>query len=326
MSLTVILPNYNHGAVIGEQLRAIFAQSVQPETLLVIDDGSTDDSVERIRGLIRGHANAQLICKPRNAGVVAAMNEGLEMAGTEYVAFSAADDVVLPGLYEKSLAMLNRHPDAAFCSTVAYVDNRSRRTVVPKRAAWPCAGSGFVPPARVREVLMHLETWVMGTTLIHRRRCLVEAGGFRAELRSYCDGFAYLVMALRHGACFIAEPLAVWRRDDRGYSSATSRDDEAMEQILKAVSSLMATQFPELFPDELRRRINGRLLFRAMTAKLRAFQARAQLAALAAEPATGVAPLSFIVDRAMRVLELAFFCTLRRHDVAGELRSRISAR
>ncbi len=304
-ALTTVIPNYNHGHLIGRQLQAVFSQSTRP-AVLIIDDASTDDSVGRIRGLISGHDNVRLICKARNSGVIAVMNEALALVETEYISFSAADDHVLPGLYEKSLALLTQHPQAALCSAVSVVEHGASRTSVPKPPAYPCAGAGFVSPAQARELLLRMETWMMGTTLIHRRRCLLEAGGFRPELRSYCDGFIYLVMALRHGACFIPEPLATWHRDDRGYSTSTSRNTQAMARISREADRLMLSEFAELFPSQLRRRVRRRLLFRSLSAQAHALESRTRLRG------------------AGRLLQALLFSVLRFHDLPVEVRSRLS--
>lgn len=295
MSLTVVIPNYNHGRVIGRQLEAIFSQSAPPEKVLIFDDASTDDSVARIRALIAGRSSAELIVRPRNAGVIAAMNEGLARATTEYVTFAAADDLVLAGLYEKSLAMLARYPQAAFSSAVSRIETASGTTAVPLPPAYPCDGSCFVTPQRAAGLLLRLETWMQGTTVVHRRRCLVEAGGFRPPLHSFCDGFVYLAMALAHGACFIAEPLAVWHRDPAGYSSATSREGEAMDEILQTVSSLMSKEFSAVFPRKVRERVLRRLRFRAASA------GRGRMA------------------------QLLLFALLRWHDMPSEVRMRLAA-
>ena len=295
MSLTVVLPNYNHGRVIGRQLEAIFSQSRAPEKVLIFDDASTDDSVERIRALIAGRANAELIARERNAGVIAAMNEGLDRARTEYITFAAADDQMLPGLVEHSLAMLERHPQAAFSSAISRIEQGTSTTAVPLPPAYPCDRACFISPDRTAQLLMHRETWFQGTTIVHRRRFLAEAGGFRPELRSFCDGFAYLVEALRHGSCFIPEPLAVWHRDVRGYSTATSREAEAMNQILQNVTALMAGPFASVFPPAVRQRVAQRLRFRALSA------GRGRLA------------------------QLALFARLRWYDLPLEVRTRLAA-
>jgi hypothetical protein len=237
--------------------------------------------------------------------VVAAMNDALEMAQTEFISFAAADDIVLPGLYEQSVRLLQAHPDAAFCSSVTRVSLTSGEAQTPLPSGYPRATPGFVSPAEARELLLRGDSWVVGTTVVHRRRCLLEAGGFRPALQSYCDGFLYQAMALKHGACFIPTPFAVWKLDDRGYSRATSRDSPAMRAIVQAADQLMRGEFSEVFPPRLRGRINRRLRFRALSQKVRRFEADTGLRGIA------------------KALQLFIFCALLPHDVPREVLSRL---
>src|SRR5262245_7866102 len=90
-ALSIVVPNYNHGHLIGEALAAMAGQTAAPFEVIVVDDGSTDDSVARIRALA-ADMPLQLHSHPRNRGVVAAMNTGLSLVKGDFVLFSAADD------------------------------------------------------------------------------------------------------------------------------------------------------------------------------------------------------------------------------------------
>ena len=93
-------------------------------------------------------------------------------------------------------------------------------------------------------------SWVMGNTTIFRRRVLIEAGRFIPELGPFCDGFIHQVIALRHGACFIPEPLACWRRMETGYATSTSADFERMMEIRDQTLRLMRSTYRDLFPAD----------------------------------------------------------------------------
>lgn len=314
-SLTVVIPNFNHGHVIGDQLRAMFLQSVQPAKLIIIDDGSTDGSVAIIRELLRAHRNAELIPKSSNSGVVAVLNEGLRLADTEYIYFSAADDLVLPGFFEKSLALLSRHPQAGLSSGVCLVRRHSGNSAVPNRTAYPCSVAAYLPPQRVRDLLFHIDDWLMISTAIFQRERILAAGGFDPELRSFADGFVSRVLALRHGACFIPETFAVFRPLDSGYSSSTTRDDDKFAQLLIVTNSRMATDFRELFPPELRLRCTARMLSRVLQMKLSNSEAHIQKTLKGVQPVRGGAVLLFVVRWAKRILIALLFCILRPYDI-----------
>ena len=312
-SLTVVIPNFNHGHLIGDQLHSIFAQTVQPAKILVIDDASTDNSISTIRSLISSRKNVEVICKEANSGVVRAMNDGLHAAESEYITFLAADDVVLPDMFEKSLALLARHPEAGLSSGVSLVHHWSGNHEVPNRMAYPCSTPAFLNPARVRGSLLALEDWFMGNTTIFRREPLLAAGGFDPELGSFADGFLSRVLALRHGACFIPEPLAIWRRLDAGYASSTNRDVGEFDQIRLITNARMSTTFKDLFPSDLIARCSSRMLFRVLCARLDRFEARAH-----------VFPL--FVRWATRILKLLLFGMLRFRDIPRVALSKLGSR
>src|SRR5262249_8187694 len=110
-ALSIVVPNYNHGHLIGEALGAMAGQTVAPFEVIVVDDGSTDDSLTRIRALA-GDMPLQLHCHPGNRGVVAAMNTGLSLVKGDFVLFSAADDRLAKKTVELAAAATAEFPEA----------------------------------------------------------------------------------------------------------------------------------------------------------------------------------------------------------------------
>src|ERR1043166_952802 len=104
--LSVIVPNYNHGHYLPVCLQSILDQSWPADEIIVIDDGSTDNSVEVIEGFARRHSNIRFYRNLENLGVVATINRAFSLVNGEFVFGSAADDHILPGLFEKSLRLL----------------------------------------------------------------------------------------------------------------------------------------------------------------------------------------------------------------------------
>ena len=289
----------------------------------MIDDASTDNSVSTIQGLIAGHANVELICKTKNSGVTEVINEGLHLVDSECVALLGADDKTLPNFFEKSLTLLSLHPEAALCSGVSLVQYRTGDYVLPSRTAYPCSSAAFLTPTQVRKSLLRGDTWFMGNTTIFRRQLLLAAGGLDPELRSFHDGFVSCVLALRHGACFIPEPLAIWRRVDAGYAGSTNRDPHELEQILIESNTRMATTFRDLFPPELLARCNARMLFRVLCAKLDSLEQSTRRIAEAVRPVAGEALLLFAVRSAKVTLKVLFFFVLRPYDIPRAILSRL---
>lgn len=106
---SVVIPAYNAGQTIEEALRSIVSQDVAPATVIVIDDGSTDDTAARARAF---DPRVEVI-RQENGGCGAATNRGIAAVATPLVAFLDSDDLWLPRKVERQLALLDARPDLA---------------------------------------------------------------------------------------------------------------------------------------------------------------------------------------------------------------------
>ncbi len=176
MSLSVIVPNFNHAKLIPRALRAFLNQAPPAKEIVVIDDGSTDDSVKVIEEFARRYRSIRLIKHQTNQGIVAAVKSGLEVATGEYLLFGSSDDIVLPGLFARAQAALSQNPRAAlFCSGVALVDDHNR-VIGLRPVTQPCRRTAYLSPADVRRAIRTTDFWYLGTTTVYRRRLLAEIG------------------------------------------------------------------------------------------------------------------------------------------------------
>ncbi|PYL00937.1 MAG: hypothetical protein DME19_03450 [Verrucomicrobia bacterium] len=234
--LSVILPNYNHARFLPNCLEALLQQSVQPLEIIVIDDASTDNSVEIIETFANKHPLIRFYRNERNQGVVSGMNRGLELARGDYVYYAAADDQVLPGFFEKSLRLLSEHPQAALCCAIG--DWREMETgfnwhVGVGMSEQPC----YLSTAQMVELERRDRLFIASHTAIMRKNATVEAGGFIAELKWHCDWFAIYVAAFRYGICFVPEPLALFNIHVSSFYKA--RDKQAHREVLRRMLSLL---------------------------------------------------------------------------------------
>jgi len=260
ISLTAVVPNYNHSRFLRESLGSILGQTRPPDELIIIDDASTDDSVAVIADVIKGLPHAKLVRSTKNAGAVASMNKGLSLAIGDVVFFGAADDVYYPRLFEVGMAMLGVYSRAALfsaaCDIIDVKGVNKGRFMSPK----PLTKPGFLDPhASLREMLRD-DGWFMGNTTLYRRAALLAAGKFDAQLGAFTDGYMCRLLALRQGACFTPEILAAWRRMEGGVASSQAMKTDEARDFVALVEERMS-ETGGLFPAKYIHRWQRRYLF-----------------------------------------------------------------
>lgn len=248
--LSVLMPNYNHSKYIGEALTAILEQSYKPDEIIIIDDASTDESIGIIRKFVEQNPIVRLIVNKKNLGVVHNLNKLLELAKGDYVYFAAADDKILPGFFEKSMNLLQKYPSAGLCSALSLIIDEESRNRGLHPSLIISGKECFLLPEQASSILRKKGPWMMGNAAILKRKALIDSGGYIPELHSFSDGFIYQVVALKHGACFVPEPLVCWRKMGYGYAMSTGADPKLTKELTKTAMHLMQTTYNNLFSKE----------------------------------------------------------------------------
>ncbi len=125
MTVSVLIPSYNHAPFIERTLRSVFKQTLPPTKLFVIDDGSKDDSVKIIERVLRDCPfDSQLIVR-ENRGLCATLNEGLLLTDSKYFAYIGSDDVWLPNFLENRVEILENRPNACIAYGHAFLINEN---------------------------------------------------------------------------------------------------------------------------------------------------------------------------------------------------------
>ncbi|MBX9686100.1 MAG: glycosyltransferase family 2 protein [Candidatus Obscuribacterales bacterium] len=242
-TLSVIVPNYNDGDHIAFSLKAICEQSLAPHELIVIDDGSTDNSVSVILEVAKEYPFIQLLRNEENRGIVYSANRGIKVASGDYVYIASANDLVLPGLFEKSLQLLSKHPEAGFsCSDAVCINIPENNCVTESRTGWSDSPRYLSPNeiasiARAGKGLYHPIT----NTCILRRDLLPSEGIWDQRVGCYCDWLLHQALLFRHGCCFIPEPLAALRWTGSSMSHRVNSDINAYRAIMQELLAVLAS-------------------------------------------------------------------------------------
>ncbi|NJL31725.1 MAG: glycosyltransferase family 2 protein [Phycisphaerales bacterium] len=125
-TISVIIPAYNRATLIGATLDSVLAQTCPVSQVLVVDDGSTDNTTDVVRDYEKRSQGLIRLIPQSNAGPSVARNHGLSLCTGDFVAFLDADDLWLPTKIQKQLALLQSDPTAAGCYTQMF---RFRQTL-----------------------------------------------------------------------------------------------------------------------------------------------------------------------------------------------------
>jgi alpha-1,3-rhamnosyltransferase len=213
--VSVVVPSYNHAPFIEKTLRSIFRQTLLPRRLIVIDDGSGDDSPQIIERVLRDSpiAACEFIAR-ENRGLCATLNEGFARSSSSsgrnrYFAYLGSDDLWLPQFLEARVEVLEARPRAVLAYGNAYSIDAGDR-IIDSTADWARYRDGSV-----RRMLM--ETLApLSPTVVYRLAALrAHAWNEAARLEDY---ELYLRLSAEGEFAFDPRTLSAWR--EHGYNTS----------------------------------------------------------------------------------------------------------
>ncbi len=130
-SLTVVLPVYNGGTTLALAVRSVLAQTFEDYELLVLDDGSTDNSVEVASAF--SDPRVHVLVEGTNRGLVHRLNEGVDLARGRYIARMDQDDICFPERFRRQFDFLESHPrvDLVACRAVIFKNDDEITGLIP---------------------------------------------------------------------------------------------------------------------------------------------------------------------------------------------------
>lgn len=255
--ISVILPNFNHGKFVGAALRALLSQSPAPAEIIVIDDASTDDSIEVIRAIAATNPSIRVLENATNLGVIGSQKRGLEIATGDFIYLAAADDWVMPGFFALALRMLETYPHAGlFCGDTILVDGENGRLRGYRPAVKPFYRAGAANGEQTLALLRHSDNWILTGATVIRRQALDSAGGLDESCDTFADGFAVRKIALMRGFCYAPRLVAGWRIFSDSASRQTAFDSIRAAHMLHTIPEKIASDpvFPPWYARAFRSR------------------------------------------------------------------------
>lgn len=198
--VSVVIPAFNAAAFVAEAVGSVLSQTFRDLEIIVVDDGSTDDTLARV-ATFSGSVRA---IHQVNSGVAAARNRGIGEAAGNYVAFLDADDTWKPEKLERQLGAL-RATKGARASATAFEVTNERGHVVEVR------GGGSEGPV-LRALLLAGNVVGTPSSVVAERSLLAEVGGFDSRLSQCADWELWIRFSLRTEFAWVSEPLVRYRQ------------------------------------------------------------------------------------------------------------------
>lgn len=225
--VSVVIPTYNRAGMLDQALRSVCAQTFKDYELIVVDDGSSDNTAE----VVEKYAPRIKYLPKKNGGVASARNLGLKAAGGDLIAWLDDDDYFLPGKLEKQAGYMAAHPEVGLVYT--------GMLMIDTTGAYP-ARTYAIPPRykscrEVRNALIN-NCFFGNSTVMMRKECFDRTGLFDESMKHTVDYDMWLRAAAYFRFDCVPEVLTVYRWHGRQISMC--RDNRILPLLRKKARKL----------------------------------------------------------------------------------------
>lgn len=179
--VSIIMPVYNRANIVAAAIESVIAQTYSNWELMVIDDGSEDNSTQIIEDIIarHSHCNIVLIRLPENVGVSAARNRGLAQADGEFIAYLDSDNLWRPEFLQIMVGVLRREPQrrCAYCGMEIWLRNH----------AWAVTERVHILASPYNRSKLEVKNYIDLNVFVHRVKLFDYLGGFREDMNNLED-------------------------------------------------------------------------------------------------------------------------------------------
>ena len=207
---SIIIPLYNKAAYVEKAIRSVLNQTYQGFELIIVNDGSTDASLDLIQQFNNSIIQQFNIVNQTNQGVSVARNNGVKFAKYEYVAFLDADDWWEPTYLAEMKKLLETYPEAGIYGS-SYFIVRNGQNLPAKIGVDSDFKSGLVNYCKAYARTFYMPLWT-GATVI-RKSVFDEEHGFKPNLVLGEDFDLWIRIVLKHPMAFINTPLSFYNQD-----------------------------------------------------------------------------------------------------------------
>lgn len=194
--VTVLMPAYNAGKYIGEAISSVLSQTFIDFELLIINDGSTDNTLEVINSF---HDRRIVVISQENKGVSAALNLGLEHARATYIARFDADDICLPDRLKVQYQFITNYPGYSIIGSAAEYMDADGHYIFTHH-----------PEGHLNEEIQQLQYTIcpfIHSSVFYKKDAVVKSGGYNEHAYTYEDHFLWVNLLRNEKACNLSQAL-----------------------------------------------------------------------------------------------------------------------
>lgn len=230
MKFSVVIPLYNKAPYVAKAIQSVLSQTFSDYELIIVDDGSGDNSAEIASKALEGCGKCQLI-RQENAGVSMARNNGVAASHGEYLCFLDADDWWDPRFLQEMSELIAEFPDAGIYGTnYTIVNETKQKTRIASVGVEPGFEKGYINYCRTYAQTMSMPLTSISVAI--PRTVFGEMGGFPKGIKLGEDFLLWIRIALKHQVVFLNKPLAFYNQDvevaNRGVKTTGYEPDSFM--------------------------------------------------------------------------------------------------
>lgn len=237
--ISVILPNYNHSKYLSSRINSLLNQSCKPYEIIIIDDKSTDNSLEILREFEKNNLIKILVNK-KNIGPVASFNKGLKIASGEYFFPCSADDIIFKDFFKKTVSRLEENPKTNICMTYPSFYHEKENIFVTQPWLLPFKKEGYYDCHQIIK-LQRKKTFNIWSHCSLFRSKIFKDEFFKLDFKWFCDWYLFNKESFLNGLYYLPETLAHLRVVNTQYSANSSLEDR-IEVIRYMMTSIQKNQ------------------------------------------------------------------------------------
>ena len=224
--VSVVVASYNHAEYLEQRMDSLINQTYQNIEILVIDDCSTDGSVEVLRKY-ETHPKVKLVLREKNGGWVAVSNQGVAISSGEFIIFANCDDSCEPKMIEQLVKGMYENPTVgiSFCRS-SMVDEDGKLIgddflVREKAFKIRCNNDVLLNQKEMGRFLLHSCVIPNLSAALFRRECYKSAGGLTSAYRVCSDWALFFKVVENYDVAYVSQPLNEFRQHKTTIRSST---------------------------------------------------------------------------------------------------------